>query len=111
MKTMGVNLVAFEKANELVRSIGWDHAVMIVEKALHIGMFKFLYIGKVNSEDLEHLVDSRKLLKAYGCDKDSFIANYCQDRKLDPQLNDVYTMVEREYNQAMNDMASCMGCA
>lgn len=95
------------KASHFVAIEGWDKAILIVEKALHIGMFKFAYIGSVNSDELEFLVESKQLLQAYGSDKDGFIANYCKDRQLDPKLSDVYALVERQYNQIIADVDSC----
>lgn len=95
------------KPNNFVEMVGWDRAILIVEKALHIGMFKFLHIGNVNSDDLEFLVESKKLLTQYGRDKSNFIASYCQDRQLDHYLSDVYAMAEGFFNKAISDVDSC----
>lgn len=95
------------KASEFIKNIGWDKAINIVSKSLHIGMFKYFYIGKVDSEQLEILVESKQMLNEYGVELSTFIKNYCADLGLCSTNSDTLTLVERIFKSAVADVESC----
>lgn len=56
------------RANEFVKKYGWDLTEMIVDKALHIGMFRFdmVYLSDIEIHNLENLIESYRIINSHG---------------------------------------------
>ena len=56
------------KANEFVKKYGWYLSEMIVDKAQHIGMFRFdmVYLSDIEIHNLEDLIESYKIINSHG---------------------------------------------